>query len=75
MAWALSWHAGSPWHTARCAEVCQCARIGVGGKQGAVVIGDHRNRRAIGFRVDCGIDRRSPAGRAAASSKGRGLAH
>ena len=65
MACALSWHTGSPWHTAGCAKVCQCARIGVGGKQGGVVIGDHRNRRAIAFRVDSGIDRRSPAGRAA----------
>jgi len=62
MACALSWHTGSPWHTAGCAKVCQCARIGVGGKQGAAVIGDHRNRRAIGFRVDSGIDRQSPAG-------------
>ena len=63
--WAgtLDWHTGSPWHTAGCASVP--ARIGFGGKQGAVVIGDHRNRRAIAFRVDSGIDRQSPAGRAA----------
>ena len=75
--WAgtLDWHTGSPWHTAGCAKVCQCARIGFGGKQGAVVIGDHRNRRAIGFRVDSNTDRQSPAGRAAAHSQGRGLAH
>ena len=53
----------------------QCARIGFGGKQGAVVIGDHRNRRAIGFRVDSNTDRQSPAGRAAARSQGRGSAH
>ena len=75
MACALSWHTGSPWHTAGCAKVCQCARIGVGGKQGAAVIGDHRNRRAIRFRVDSSIDRQPPAGRAAARSKGGGLAH
>ena len=75
--WAgtLDWHIGSPWHTAGCAKVCQCARIGVGGKQEAVVIGDHRNRRAIRFRVDSGIDRRSPGGRAAGRWEGRGLAH
>ena len=75
MACALSWHTGSPWHTPRCAKVCQCARVGFGGKQGAVVIGDRRNRRAIGFCVECGSDRESPAGRAAARSQGRGLAH
>ena len=40
-----------------------------------MVIGDHRNRRAIGFRVDSGIDRRSPGGRAAGRWEGRGLAH
>ena len=72
MACALSWHTGTPWHIARCAKVCQCARIGVGGKQGAVVIGDHRNRRAIRFRVDSGIDRRSPGGRAAGMRAGPG---
>ena len=44
-------------------------------KQGAAVIGDRRNRRAIGFCVECGSDRESPAGRAAARSQGRGLAH
>ena len=75
MACTLSWHTGSPWHTAGCAKVCQCARIGVGGKQGAVVIGDHRNRRRIGFRVDSGINRRSPGGRAAGMRAGPGLAH
>ena len=75
MACALSWHTGSPWHTAGCAKVCQCARIGFGGKQGAAVIGDHRNRRAIGFRVDSGIDRQPPAGRAGGRWEGRGLAH
>ena len=36
--------------------------------------GSSTDRRAIGFRVDCGTDRQSPAGRAAASLKGRGPA-
>eukprot|EP01044_Picomonas_judraskeda_P013726 COSAG03_NODE_2103_length_3122_cov_26.351968_2_plen_113_part_00 len=52
----------------------QCARIGFGGKEAALGPGSSTNRRAIGFRVDCGTDRQSPAGRAAGSSKGRGLA-
>ena len=39
-----------------------------------MVIGDHRNRREIRFRVDSGIDRRAPAGRAAGRREGRGLA-
>ena len=53
----------------------QCARIGFGGKEAALDPGSSTNRRAIGFHVDCGTGRQSPAARAAASSKGRGLAH
>ena len=36
--------------------------------------GSSTNRRAIAFRVDCGTDRQSPAGRAAGRREGRGPA-
>ena len=52
----------------------QCARIGFGGKEAVLSPGSSTNRRAIGFRVDCGTDRQSPAGRAAGGWEGRGLA-
>ena len=54
----------------------QCARIGFGGKEAALDPGSSTDRRAIGFRVDCGTGRQSPAGgRAAGRWEGRGLAH
>ena len=52
----------------------QCARIGFGGKEAALGPGSSTNRRAIEFRVDCGTDRQSPAGRAAGRWEGRGPA-
>ena len=52
----------------------QCARIGFGGKEAVLSPGSSTNRRAIGFHVDCGTDRQSPAGRAAGRREGRGLA-
>ena len=51
------------WHS----RVFQCARIGFGGKEAALDPGSSTSRRAIEFRVDCGTDRQSPAGRASAT--------
>ena len=51
----------------------QCARIGFGGKEAVLSPGSSTNRRAIGFHVDCGTDRQSPAGRAAGGREGRGV--